>query len=102
MKKIRWVSPALLAISSALCAPTHAASELETINGIVAGCGSFMPATELASFAFTPPMCPSAALPLRATAGGYHTQTATSGPLTQSDALGPVILGSPASIPGLD
>ena len=102
MKKIRWVSPALLAISSALCAPTHAASELETINGIVAGCGSFMPATELASFTFTPPMCPSAALPLRATAGGYHTQTATSGPLTQSDALGPVILGSPASIPGLD
>ena len=62
MKKIRWVSPALLAISSALCAPTHAASELEMINGIVAGggtgCGSFMPATELASFTFTPPNVP--------------------------------------------
>ena len=98
MKKIRWVSPALLAISSALCAPTHAASELQTINGIAAGggtgCDSFMPATELASFTSRRPKCPSAALPLRATAGGCHTQTATAGPLTQSDALGPVMLGS--------
>ena len=62
MKKIRLVSPALLAISSALCAPTHAASELETTNGIVAGsgtgCGSFVPANELAFFTFTPPNVP--------------------------------------------
>ena len=74
MKKIRWVSPALLAISSALCAPTQAASELETINGIVAGggtgCGSFMPATELASFPFTPPNVPICCTAVSGYSGG--------------------------------
>ena len=104
MKQISWLSPALLAISSALCAPTHAANGLETINGIVAGggtgCGSFAPATELAFFTFTPPNVPICGIAASGYSGGYRTQRATVGPLTQSDALGPVILGPPARMPG--
>lgn len=104
MKQIRWISPALLAIGSALCAPTHAANTLETINGIVAGggtgCGSFVPAAELAFFTFSPPNVPICGIAASGYSGGYRTQTATVGPLTQSDALGPVILGPPIRSPG--
>ena len=91
----------IAACGSAL--PAHAVPSLGTVNGIVAGdgsCGSWAPAAELSFFTFRPPNVAVGGITACGYSGGYRTQTATTGPLTQHDSLGPVILGPATSSPG--
>lgn len=90
-------------LASALNVTAHATPVLQTINGIVGGagsCGSFVPAPELAFFSFAPADVPVCGITASGYSGGYRTQTATAGTLTQHDSLAPVVLGPPLHAPG--
>lgn len=77
----------------------HAAPSLQTVTGIVGGagtsCASFMPAPELAFFTFAPANVSLCGIAAAGYSGGYRTQSATAGVLTQHDSLAPVALGPP-------
>ncbi len=105
MKRYKRCGWFVVVLMSGLGLPAHAAPSLETINGIVAGfgpCGTIGVAPELSSFfTFAPGDQPFGST--RAAcgySGGYRTQTASTGLLTQHDSLGPVVLGPPINSPG--
>lgn len=104
MKLLRPGNAAATALACALILPAHAAPTLQTINGIVGGaggtCASFVRATELSFFSFAPADVSVCGIATAGYSGGYRTQTATTGSLTQHDSLGPVILGLPQNSPG--
>ena len=90
-------------LGSGLGPPANAVPSVETINGIVAGagtCGSWAPAPELSFFTFAPPNVAVGGIAACGYSGGYRTQSAAIGPVTQHDSLGPVILGPPLHSPG--
>jgi len=103
MKLFRLCAPLAAAFGCALGPSAHAAPQLETITGIVAGagtCGTFSPAPELSFFSFAPANVPVGGIAACGYSGRYQTQSAAIGPLTLHDGLGPVILGPPILSPG--
>jgi hypothetical protein len=93
----------VVVVGSALALPAQAAPSLETVNGIVAGagsCGTWGPAAELSFFTFAPANVAVGGITACGYSGGYRTQAASAGLLTQHDSLGPVLLGLPIQSPG--
>ncbi len=103
MKLFRLCGQLAAVLGCGLALPAHAAPSLETINGIVAGagsCGSWGPAPELSFFTFAPANVAVGGIAGCGYSGGYRTQSAAIGSVTQHDSLGPVILGPPHLSPG--
>ena len=103
MTLLRFCGQLATVVGCGLGLLAHAAPSLETINAIVAGagsCGSWGPAPELSFFTFAPANVGVGGIAACGYSGGYRTQSAASGPLTQHDSLGPVILGPLAYAPG--
>ncbi len=95
----------LLLAAAAGAAAAHATPSLQTVTGIVGGagtsCASFVSAPELAFFTFAPADVSVCGIAAAGYSGGYRTQTAAAGVLTQHDSLAPVALGPPQTAPGL-
>lgn len=103
MKLFRLCGQLAAFLGCGLALSAQAAPALETINGVVAGagtCGTWGPATELSFFTFAPADVAVGGIAACGYSGGYRTQSAATGPLTQHDSVGPVILGPPALSPG--
>ena len=103
MESFRLCGRLAAVVGCGLALSAHALPSLETINGIVAGagsCGTWGPAPELSFFTFAPADVAVGGIAACGYSGGYRTQSATTGSLTQHDSLGPVILGPPALSPG--
>lgn len=103
MNVFRLCGPLAAFLGCGLALSVQAAPSIETINGVVAGagtCGTWGPAPELSFFTFAPADVAVGGIAACGYSGGYRTQSAAVGPLTQHDSVGPVILGPPALSPG--